>query len=371
MNISKTIYLRGFKYKKDKKILKSFKNLIKKKNQIISSLEKSYKNSYNKKFISKFKSCRSITLIGMGGSSLGAKSIYSFLKDKIRKKIIFVNNLDEETFKKIDKKDNLNLIISKSGSTLETITNMNLLGINKKKNIFITEDKKSYLRNLSKKLQSDIIFHNNFIGGRYSVLSEVGMLPVDLMGLNSSKFRSFNTLIKNKNFLKLLTSNVSNLLNFSQNKKINSIILNYDEKSNDLFNWYQQLVAESLGKNGKGFHPIVSTMPKDNHSLMQLYLSGPKKNFYTFFFVKGSNFKKIDRIKFAQFNATQNVFRKKKIPFRSFIINKRNEETLGELFIFFILETLLLGKAMNINPYNQPAVELIKTETKKILKKIK
>ena len=123
-------------------------------------------------------------------------------------------------------------------------------------------------------------------------------------------------------------------------------------------------------------------MPKDNHSLMQLYLSGPKNNFFTFFFVKKNLSNKINNksllkthtylknktledIKFAQFAATQKVFKKKNIPFRSLFIKKRNEETLGELFTFFILETILLGKALNINPFDQPAVELIKTETKK------
>ena len=169
-------------------------------------------------------------------------------------------------------------------------------------------------------------------------------------------------------------------------KKYNSIILNYDENSSDIFYWYQQLIAESLGKKSKGILPIISNMPKDNHSLMQLYLDGFKSNFYTFFNIK-NNFsekinsknllkshiflkkKSLNNIKQLQFNATEKVFRLKKIPFRSFLIKRRNEEALGELFIFFILETILLGKALNVNPYDQPAVELIKTETKKFLKK--
>lgn len=187
------------------------------------------------------------------------------------------------------------------------------------------------------------------------------------MGLNPLKFRQLNNLIKNKNFINNLVLNVSNILELVNKKKTNSIILNYDEKSMDLFNWYQQLISESLGKKGKGIFPIVSNMPRDNHSLMQLYLSGPKNNFYTFFFVKESMSMKINRIKFAQFKATQNIFKKKDIPFRSLIVNSRNEETLGELFVFFILETILLGRAMRINPFDQPAVELIKNETKKLL----
>ena len=77
--------------------------------------------------------------------------------------------------------------------------------------------------------------------------------------------------------------------------------------------------------------------------------------------------KDIDKIIYAQKKATENVFRKNNIPFRSFEIKKRDEKTLGELFSFFILETILIGKALKINPFDQPAVELIKKETKKIL----
>ena len=217
------------------------------------------------------------------------------------------------------------------------------------------------------------------------MLSETGMLPTFFMGLDPNKFKRLDSLISSSKFINYLTYNVSSILFFHKNKKNNSIILNYDEISNGLFYWYQQLVAESLGKSSKGILPIISTVPKDNHSLMQLYLDGFKKNFFTFFYVKDQNLKKISNkdllpshnylksknmsdILYAQFKATQNVFFKKKIPFRSFVIKKRDEKTLGELFTFFILETILLGKSLKINPYDQPAVELIKKNTFKILK---
>ena len=145
-----------------------------------------------------------------------------------------------------------------------------------------------------KKLKAEIIHHNNFIGGRYSVLSEVGMLPSEFMGLSSNKFRQLNNLIKNKEFINSLTKNVSNTLHLVKKKKFNSIILNYDEKSDNLFKWYQQLIAESLGKKGNGILPIISSMPKDNHSTMQLYLDGPKNNFFTFFYVKNDSSPKIN-----------------------------------------------------------------------------
>jgi glucose-6-phosphate isomerase len=319
----------------------------------------------------------------MGGSSLGTEAIYDFLKYKITKKFTFINNLNPK-FKKENNKKILNLIVSKSGNTIETIVNANILIKKKDKNIFITENKKNYLYLLGQKLKADIIHHNNYIGGRYSVLSEVGMLPAELMGLDSKKFRQFNNLIKNRKFLNSLISNVGSTLYFIKKEKFNSIIINYDKQSENLFNWYQQLIAESLGKKSKGLLPIISSMPRDNHSVMQLYLDGFKKNFFTFFYVDEKNSTKIinkdvlspynfiknksvGNIAFAQKKASENIFKKKNIPFRSFEIKKRDEKTLGELFCFFMLETILLGKALKVNPYDQPAVETIKKETRNIL----
>ena len=374
----------GFKKKaKISSVKKKLQTILEENNQVIKSLSSNYKNSFNKKQVKKYKKILNYRVIGMGGSTLGTQAIYDFLKDKIKKKFLFYDNL-KPSIKKNEKKKFINLIVSKSGNTIETIVNFNILIKKKDRNIFITENKKSYLYLLAEKLKAEIIHHNNYIGGRYSVLSEVGMLPAELMGLSSDDFKQFNFLIKNKNFINSLISNVSSTLYFIKNKKFNSIIINYDEKSENLFKWYQQLVAESLGKKKKGLLPIISSMPKDNHSVMQLFLDGFENNFFTFFYVHEKNTQKVqnkyilssknyiknktlNQITFAQKKATENIFKKKNIPFRSFEIFKRDEKTLGELFSFFILETILLAEALKINPYDQPAVELIKKETKKIL----
>ena len=381
---TQNISFKNFLIKKKKFILKKKLNLIlKEKNQVISSLSKSYKDSFSKKNIKNFNKKFDYRIIGMGGSTLGAQAIYDFLKKKIKKNFIFVDNLNAFENKKIKKNLN-NLIISKSGNTTETIVNANILIKKRDKNLFITENKKSYLSSLAQKLKAEVVDHNNYIGGRYSVLSEVGMLPAELMGLNYKNFRQLNNLVKNKYFMKALVSNVEATIYFLKAKKFNSIIINYDEQSTNLFNWYQQLVAESLGKKKKGILPIISVMPKDNHSVMQLYLDGFKNNFFTFFYSHENNSSKINnetvlleqkflknkdinQIMFAQKKATENVFKQKNIPFRSFEIKKRDEKTLGELFCFFILETILIGKTLKVNPFDQPAVELIKKETKKIL----
>ncbi len=354
-----------------------------KKIKLFDSLKSNYKYSYSKKQIKNIKKNKNFRLIGMGGSILGAEAIYKFLNHKVKKKFVFFNNLNSKLINYNKKIKATNIIISKSGNTLETIVNSNVL-INSSQNIFITENKNNYLRKLANNLKSEIIEHKNYIGGRYSVLSEVGMLPAEVMGLNEKKFKRFNYLIKNKNFLNQLLKNVSAILKFVKEKKFNSIILNYDHKAESLFKWYQQLVAESLGKKSKGILPIISPMPSDNHSLLQLYLDGPKNNFFTFFssvdiksdkinnkflqsthnYLRNKSFSKIIS---SQKKATEKVFSKKKLHFRSFEIKSRNEEVMGELFCFFILETILLGRALKVNPFDQPSVELVKKETKKML----
>jgi len=384
--MGENLILNNFKCKinlKEKKGLYQHLNKIKYLDlpEFFKSFKKNYKYSYNKKIVQKYKKHKIINIIGMGGSSLGTKAIYNFLKDKIKKKVTFSENLN---LKKDKKNNGLNVVISKSGNTLETIVNFNTKFNNKNKNIFITENNNNYLRKLAYKLKSDVIEHKNFIGGRFSVLSEAGMLPAELMGLDESKFKQFNSLIVKKDFLNNLIKNVLSIYKYTKNKKHNSVILNYDPYSEDLFKWYQQLVSESLGKNSKGIIPIISSMPKDNHSILQLYLSGFKSNFYTFYIVEQKNSAKLNsKLLFDKFTflkkknsfeilnsqriATENVFKNKKIPFRSFYIKKRNEETLGKLFCFFTLEVILLSRLLKVNPLDQPEVELVKKETFKIL----
>ena len=384
--LTKNINFKNFPYKITNNTINIFNDIKKSyflgKEKLLLTLSDKYKYSFNLKKISKLKKFQICRIIGMGGSALGAEAIYNFLKFKIKKKFIFFNNLRLGINKKT-KKNILNLIISKSGNTLETITNLNTLKINRNC-IFITENKNNYLRKIAEKLKCEIIEHKNYIGGRYSVLSEVGMLPAELMGLNEKKFKQFNYLINNKIYINNLIKNVEGILQCIKKRKTNSIILNYDEDSQSFFYWYQQLVAESLGKKSKGILPLVSLMPRDNHSLMQLYLDGPKNNFFTFFDafnqksekISKSNLlnshsylknKSVNEIIFAQRLATEKIFKKKKIPYRSFFVKKKNEQALGELFCFFILETILLGKALKVNPFDQPSVELIKKETRKFL----
>ena len=362
-------------------------------NNTFHYLSKKFEFNFKLKDLKNFRKFRTVVVIGMGGSILGAEAIYFYLKKKIKKDFLFLNDIDEDKIEDILKLKNLNkklfIIISKSGSTVETLSNLLALKIVKKKSkniIVISEKNHNPLCMLSKKMKLNFIEHKKYIGGRYSVLTEVGMVPAYLMGLNITSFRK-NLMnhfsIKNKNFLKDSSTKLTNLI---ENKKFKNIVfLNYAPELDKFLFWLQQLIAESLGKRGKGFFPTISKAPKDHHSLMQLYLDGPKdKLFYIFSKKKKSNGKKLNskifekkfdfinnkslqKIKTNQMIAFKTILAKKKIPFREFEIKNFSEQTLSELFSFFSLETAIVGKLSKINPFDQPAVEQVKSITKKLL----
>ena len=206
------------------------------------------------------------------------------------------------------------------------------------------------------------------------------------MGINIKKLRmNIRKFLKNKEkkFLRESVVKLSNLL--MQKKFSNLIFLNYSPELEKFLFWCQQLIAESLGKKKNGFLPLISNSPKDHHSLLQLYLDGPNDKIFYIFSTKEKsktklvfkdslskisylNRKTLYQVKIAQKNAMVKTLTKKNIPFREFTINNFKEETLGELFSYFILETAIVGKLIKINPFDQPAVESVKNFTKNLLK---
>ncbi len=374
------------------KILPNIISDVQKENKTLNVLNKNIKLNFEPSELNKFKKYKTIVIIGMGGSILGAEAIYSFLEIKIKKKIYFFNDLDENKILNFKKKENLSralfIVISKSGNTIETLSNtfaLNIIKKNSKNIIIISERKNNFLSTLSKKLKIFYIEHKNYIGGRYSVLSEVGLIPAHIMGINIIKLRSeILYWLKKKNHSFLKDSTVKIAL-YIHSKKINNLVfLNYFPKLEKFLYWSQQLIAESLGKKGKGLFPVISNVPKDHHSLLQLYLDGPKdKLFNIFSFEKKSkiriqidknldfmNFldnKNLSTIKKAQKDALIKTLSKKNIPFREFKIKSTDEQVLGKLFSLFILETIIIGKLVNVNPFNQPAVEQVKNYTKQLL----
>ena len=399
MKNKKIIYKNSLKNKSSLKLSKNFDHLYKDikfnldiRRDNFHILSKNYKLNFKNKDLKKFQRFKNIAVIGMGGSILGAEAMFNFFENKIKKNFIFFDNIDTRSSNKLNNLKNLNqtlfIVISKSGQTIETLSNfLSLRKIKKNaKNIIVVSEKtKNPLYLLTKKMNWFHVEHKKYIGGRYSVLSEVGIITAILMGINYKKLRSiirFYLKNENKKFLKESSIKLADLL--LKNKYRNLIFLNYIPELEKFLYWSQQLIAESLGKKGKGFLPLVSNAPKDHHSLLQLYLDGPKdKLFYIFssklIDKKKLNTKSLDRklkflnkkslseIKIAQKNALIRSLAKKKIPYREFQINSLNEENLGELFSLFILETAIIGKLSKLNPFDQPAVEQVKIDTKKQL----
>ena len=377
--------------KKYLKIEKEISDQIDEPESVYNIFSKNFRFNFKIRDLKKFIKYKNIVIIGMGGSILGSHAIFKFLEQKIKKNLFFFDNIDYDkalSFKKKNKGSVLFIIISKSGNTIETISNflfLNKIKKNQKNLILVSERRNNALFDIAKKYDLFYVEHKDYIGGRYSVLSEVGILPAYLMGINIFSLRKnlekFFLSIK-KNFLKESTIQIANII---YQKKLNSLIfLNYSPKLEKFLYWCQQLIAESLGKKGNGFMPVISPVPKDHHSVLQLYLDGPKDKLFYIFSIMENKKKKIKvqkiskhinylhnkdlfKIKDAQKEALIKTLKKNKIPFRELKIKKCDEETLGQLFAYFILETSIVGKILDINPFDQPAVEQVKKFTKIIL----
>jgi len=367
-----------------------FKNLFNiKENFFFNTLSEQYqKNLFLKKIILKKKLHKNILIVGMGGSVLGAKMLSSFFG--LDKNYYFLDSLNNSAVNDLIRKDLSKFsifIISKSGQTLETLTNCNIIlnNFNKRKkeiskNFIIISERNSILFNFAKK--NNILFfeHNINLSGRYSVLSEAGLL---MFNLDYKKIvQGINSVLK-KDLKKNLINNAATLLTLITKSKIDThVSLIYTHNLLNYGYWHQQLLAESIGKNGKDFTPIISECPKDHHSIMQLYLDGKRNKFFTFFktinnkidqpikdyFDQKLKKNSLNNIVDAQFNATIKVFKKNLIPFRVILIDQKKPiQSFISLLVYSMLETAILCKALDLNPFNQPAVEAIKKETYSLL----
>jgi glucose-6-phosphate isomerase len=367
-----------------------FKNLLNdKENFFFNTLSEEFQKSlFLKKTVLKKKLHKNILIVGMGGSVLGTKMLSSFFG--LDKNYYFLDSLNKFTVNDFVRKDLSKFsifVISKSGQTLETLTNCNIIINNFKKrkkeiskNFIIISERNSILFNFAK--NNNILFfeHNVNLSGRYSVLSEAGLL---MFNLDYKKIiQGINSVLK-KNLKKDLINNAATLLTLMKKSKINThVSLIYSHNLLNYGFWHQQLLAESIGKNGKDFTPIISECPKDHHSIMQLYLDGKRNKFFTFFKTINNKidqpikdyfdqkFKKssINNIVDAQFNATIKVFKRNLIPFRVILIDQKKPiQSFISLLVYSMLETAILCKALDLNPFNQPAVEAIKKETYSLL----
>lgn len=356
-----------------------------------------------------------VVVVGIGGSNLGTRAIYQALKPK--KKILFAETVDPDTQSDIlgqvkdaykEKKHYIFTVVSKSGGTTETLANYGAL-IDfvrrldkdwKKRIVFIT-DSSSKLESYALAKDFDVLPIPKLVGGRYSVMSAVGLFPLMLAGIDIKKLLR-GAVLAQKQGLNIdwknnyaLTSAISIYLNWKRGKTIHNTFI-FSDKLKYIGGWYRQLVGESLGKEfdlkgrkvNRGITPIISMGSTDLHSVGQLYFGGPQDKFTTFISLKKYDHdylvsnrhglkdlvdkienKSLSQLMKAILLGVKTSYRKRKMPYAEIELSSITEESLGALLQMKMLETVYLARLFKVNAFDQPAVEFYKEETRKILKK--
>ncbi|AIL65326.1 Glucose-6-phosphate isomerase [Rickettsiales bacterium Ac37b] len=358
--------------------------------------EYDYLTKIAQKIINNFKQ---IIIVGMGASSLNPKMTTSLGYTRNNISIKYLDTTDQlyytQVMENINLRDTCFLVISKSGNTIEVLS---LIGailhdfqkqqITKYSNNFciITGNGDNPLRNIATKIGAIILDHDENIGGRFSTFTNVGILPGLIAGYDIKAFINgansvINSLWQERENSLPVKAAISLLL-FNKPLLIN---IGYLKIFSDYLNWYNQIVSESLGKNGRGFTPLKNLGPMAQHSMFQLYLDGPTDKVYSFIYAKNSTpkgdiiigdipiltsynltNKSLAQINYAQFIASATSLEETQ-PVRKIILEQLNEENLGMLVMHSILEIIILGHLMEVDPFNQPSVEKIKTTVLKLL----
>ncbi len=352
-----------------------------------NSIENTQNYDFFKQFLNcdfKFKSFdhlrqyECIIILGTGGSSLGGQTLDCIAQGGNFPELIFLDNIDPVTFEQIMKFDPETtgvLAISKSGETTETLTQLiTLLPLWEESQIHkhfcvITQDSTSSLLSIAKHHNMPTISHPQEIGGRYSIFTCVGMIVAHFLGMSATKIHKGASMYLND---PLAITSSKFMHHHIQNGKTQVVIMPYSDRLNTFGSWFCQLWAESLGKQGKGTTPIKAQGTTDQHSQLQLYLDGPNDKIFTFISLPKSDFpyplkhpylpeflngKTMSDLFYAQEQATIQTLKNKGYPVRIIEIQDLSEENIGALFMHFIMETILVAQAMNVNPFDQPAVE--------------
>ncbi len=360
-----------------------------------------------------------VVFLGTGGSSLGGQTLAQLAGHavlavgplQLKPRLHFMDNLDPETFEAL-----LRLLplpstrfvaISKSGGTAETLMQIiAVLSTLKKVGLEslipelvlgVTEPakagKRNGLRDLLAAHRVMMLDHDPGVGGRYSVLTNVGLLPAAVAGLDIEKIRAgalsaFAPILSArpaKNVAPAVGAALAVAL-AQQNRKSISVMMTYADQLERFARWYVQLWAESLGKDGKGTTPLAALGPVDQHSQLQLFIGGPRDKLFTVITAGGGNRgprmdaelaklagepglagKTIGDLVAAQGRATAETLAKNGCPVRTIHLEKLDETSLGELLMHFMLETIIAAHLFGVDPFDQPAVEEGKVLAKRYL----
>jgi glucose-6-phosphate isomerase len=358
-----------------------------------------------------------IIILGTGGSSLGGQTLAQLAGYAIPgvgalrapPRVHFIDNLDALSFAtmlaKLPLATTRFVAISKSGGTAETLMQtiaalsaVKAGGHDPSKAFFgITEPakagKRNGLRDLLGKHQVAMLEHDPGVGGRFSALTNVGLLPAAALGLDIAAIRKGAAAALSPVLAKKKAADVPAALGAAltielaeTRKKTISVVMAYSDRLERFTHWYVQLWAESLGKNGKGTTPVGALGPVDQHSQVQLYIGGPRDKLFTVVSVASAGLgprididlatlagepglggKNIGDLAAAEARATAETLAKNGCPVRTIHIPKLDEESLGELLMHFMLETIIAAHLLGVDAFDQPAVEEGKVLAKKYL----
>ncbi len=398
---------------KVKKIHKELHNKANNKDEFVGWL--TYPNNIKKEEIERIKivskkiqeSSDYLIVIGIGGSYLGAKATIEALsvQNPLTKVLYVGNNISTDYINNIinlvkDKNYSIN-VISKSGTTTEPAIAFRIFrkmiiekyGKEAKDRIFVTTSNKGALYTLAQEENYTTFIIPDNIGGRYSVLTPVGLLPIKVAGINIDNLLSgaqtAEKIYNNDNLLENDCYKYACIRNILYNKQKNiEALVTYTPELHSLIEWWKQLFGESEGKDGKGIFPVGLEFTTDLHSLGQYLQDGERKIFETVINIEntkneltvGFEENNIDNLNYLQglslnyinhkaMEATVQAHTSNDVPNILININNLNENTLGQLIYFFELSCAMSGLLLGVNPFNQPGVEKYKTNMFKLLNK--
>jgi glucose-6-phosphate isomerase len=332
-----------------------------------------------------------LIVAGMGGSSLSGETLASIRKPG-GLTLRFIDNIDpdgiSELLETIEWRSTAFLVISKSGHTVESLAQMAMLLRAAKDRLqnyaehfyIITMTNGNPLHTLAKKHGMRLVAHDPALGGRFSIFSAVGLIPALAAGVDIRTLRAGAQTALEENFIagELAPAAQSAALHLAlMEKNIHAnVLLHYSDRLGGLANWYRQCWAESLGKCNKATLPVRARGATDQHSQLQLYLGGPKDKFFTLMMQDSAGQgewidyddtydirldflkeRRLGDLMAAEQRATFSTLIENHCPVRSFQLPAFNEEVLGALLMHFTLETLFTAELLNINAFDQPAVE--------------
>lgn len=340
-----------------------------------------------------------VMVVGIGGSNLGSLAIYRALRSP-GVNLSFCDTVDNhqliqaiETIRRVvaEGRQVLINIISKSGGTLETLANARVLlkvlqevSPDWKNQVVITSEPESKLTAWAKEPGIDCLPNPKNVGGRFSVMSAVGLFPLAMAGVDISSLHDGG---KDVDYKLAAESAAVIYANLKSGKIMHDLFL-FDQDLEDLGKWHRQLVGESLGKSGQGITPLVSIGSTDLHSMFQLYISGPKDKFTSFVTIDRGEHVKVEEfepgfdalapditkktltdIMTAIVAGVKEAYKKHDLPYAEFHFEAPTEKEFGRFMQFKLVEVMCLAKLMGIDAFGQSSVEEYKKITEALLAK--